>query len=76
MQAFLTSLFLELEWVIRDEGADISNGLAPWLRRSMTDEQTFSSQNKWRQGFYERVVQGANVSALVFLETCRTPYSW
>ena len=65
MQAFLTSLFLELEWVIREEGVDISNGLALWLRRSMTDKQTFFAQNKWRQEFYEKVVRGANVSALV-----------
>ena len=65
MQAFLTSLFLELEWVIRAEGVDIPNGLALWLRRSMTDKQTFFSQNKWRQEFYEKVVRRANVSILV-----------
>jgi hypothetical protein len=66
MQAFLTSLFLELEWVIREAGVDISSGLAPWLRRSMTDKQSFFSQNKWRREFYEKVVRGANVSALLF----------
>lgn len=65
MQAFLTSLFLELESVIRREGLDVSTGLAPWLRHSMTDNQTFS-QNKWRQAFYETVVRKAAVSALVF----------
>jgi len=66
MQAFLTSLFLELEWVIRREELDVSTGLAPWLRHSMTDNQTFFSQNKWRQEFYEKVVRNADVSALVF----------
>lgn len=66
MQAFLTSLFLELEWVIRERGIDISNGLALWLRGSMTDKQTFFSQNKWRQEFYKKVVRQANVRALVF----------
>jgi hypothetical protein len=65
MHAFLTSLFVELETTIR-QAVNAPNHIALWLRRYMTDQQTFSSPNPKRNKFYENVVQRAVVRPLGF----------